>query len=128
MEPTTLAIAALTFVANGVASGAAGKLGEPLGEGVIESARRWLQQLQLHSPKTVSQLESVSDPNVVDVEVLEEVKRVAVEQPSVKAAMNDTVASIEGSSNKFPDLTKLAETVGAVNFGTIITQNNTFTF
>ncbi len=68
MEPITLAIAALKAVASGITAGATGKIGE----GVVTSAQRWLAQLRQHSPETVKRLAAVSDPNVIDVEILEE--------------------------------------------------------
>ena len=122
MEPITLAIAALTAVAGGITAGATGKLGE----GLMTSAQQWLAQLRQHSPETVKRLAAVGDPNVIDVEILEEVKQVAAAQPDVRAAMAETVMAAGAESNSFPSLTKLADKVANVNFGTITTQNNTF--
>lgn len=124
MDPVTLAIAALTVVAGGITAGATGKIGE----GVIAAAQKWLTQLRQHSPDTVKRLAAVSDPNVIDVEILEEVKQVAATQPSVKAAVEETVVAAAADGGSFPSLTKLAEKIGSVNFGTITTQNNTFNF
>ncbi len=126
MEPITLAaaFAALTAVASGITAGATGKLGE----GLVTAAQQWLTQLRQHSPDTVKRLAAVSDPNVIDVEILEEVKRVAAAQPDVQAAMNETVKAADADSGKFPNLTKLADKIANVNFGTITTQNNTFNF
>ncbi|WP_121968324.1 hypothetical protein [Leptolyngbya sp. BC1307] len=125
MEPITLAaaFAALTAVASGITAGATGKLGE----GLVTAALQWLAQLQQHVPETVKRLAAVSDPNMIDVEILEEVKQVAAAQPDVRAAMNKTVAAV-ADSDKFPNLTKLADKIANVNFGTITTQNNTFNF
>lgn len=92
---------------------------------------RWekgFTQLRQHSPETVKRSDSVSDPNVIDVEILEDVKQVAAQQPDVQAAMKETIEAAAVDSGKFPNLTKLAEKIGAVNFGTIGTQNNTFNF
>lgn len=122
MDPVTLAIAALTAVAGGVTAGATGKMGEAL----YASAQRWLAQLQQHSPETVRRLAAADDPNVIDVEILEEVKQVAAAQPDVRAAMAETVMAASAEGNSFPSLTKLADKVANVNFGTITTQNNTF--
>lgn len=126
MEPITLAlaIAALTEVTRGVTAGATGKIGE----GLVTSAQLWVEKLQLHSPDTVKRLAAVSDPNVIDVDILEEVKQVAAQQPDVQAAMNETVAAAAASSGSFPNLTKLADKIANVNFGTITTQNNTLNF
>ena len=118
MEPITLAIAALTAVAGGITAGATGKLGE----GLITAAQQWLAQLRQHSPKTVKRLAAVEDPNVIDVEILEEVKQVAASQPEVQAAMNATVMAAAADGGSFPQMTKLAEKIGSVNFGTVEKQ------
>ena len=122
MDPITLAIAALTAIA----TGAAGKIGEPLGEGVVAAAQRWLDRLRQHSPETVKRLAAVSDPNVIDVEILEEVKQIAEQKPDVRAAMEETVKAAAADSGSFPNLTKLADKIANVNFGTITTQNINF--
>lgn len=118
MEPITLAIAALTAVAGGITAGATGKLGE----GLITAAQQWLAQLRQHSPETVKRLAAVEDPNVIDVEVLEEVKQVAASQPDVQAAMTKTVMAAAAEGGSFPQMTKLAEKIGSVNFGTVEKQ------
>lgn len=118
MDPITLAIAALTAVASGITSGATSKIGE----GVISAAQKWLNQLRRYSPETVKRLEAVDDPNVIDVKILEEVQQAAATQPDVKAAMEETVVAAAADSNSFPNLAKLAEKIGSVNFGTIEKQ------
>ena len=118
MEPLTLAMGALIAVASGVTAGATGKLGEDL----MTKAQAWLEQLRVHSPETVRQLEGVSDPNVIEAEILEEVKQAARSQPEVKAAMEATVKAAAADSGTFPNLTQLAEKIGNVNFGTIESQ------
>ena len=120
MDPITLAIAALTAVAGGITAGATGKIGE----GVIAAAQRWLNQLGQRSPETVKLLAGVSDPNVIDVEILEDIKQVAAAHPDVKAAMEETVKAAAADSGSFPNLTKLAEKIDSVNFGTILNQDN----
>ena len=122
MEPLTLAVSALVFVAGGVTAGATGKLGE----GLVTAAQQWLERLRQHSPETVKRLEGVSDPNVIDVEIIEEVKRVAAAQPDVQTAMNETVSVAARDSGTFPNLTKLAEKIGSVNFGTVEKQEFNF--
>ena len=124
MDPLTLAVGALIAVASGITAGATGKLGEDL----ATAAQGWLAQLRQHSPETVKRLEGVSDPNVIDVEILEEVKR-AAQQPDVQAAMNETVAAAATvDMAQFPNLTKLADSVGNVFTGNVYnpTFNQTF--
>lgn len=124
MEPITWAVAfkVLTLVANGITAGATGEMGK----GLVSAAQKWLAQLQQHSPNTVKRLAAVSDPNVIEVEILEEVKQVAASQPDVRAAMNETVMAAAADSGTFPNLTKLADRIANVNFGTITTQNINF--
>ena len=124
MEPLTLAVSALVFVAGGVTAGATGKLGEDL----VAAAQRWLERLGQHSPETVNRLAGVSDPNVIDVEILEEVNRVAAAQPDVQTAMNETVTAAAADSGSFPNLTKLADKIATVNFGAIGAQVNNYNF
>lgn len=124
MEPLTLAIGALVFVASGITAGATGKIGGDL----ATAAQRWLAQLQQHSPDTVKRLAAVSDPNVIDVEILEEVKQVSASQPDVTAAMNETVMAATADSSSFPNLTKLADKIATVNLGNVGTQNITNNF
>ncbi|MEM6450136.1 MAG: hypothetical protein AAF703_07475 [Cyanobacteria bacterium P01_D01_bin.105] len=124
MEPLTLAMGALIAVASGVTAGATGKLGEDL----MTKAQGWWAQLQRHSPDTAKRLAGVSDPNVIDVEILEEVKR-AAQQPDVQAAMDETVAAAAtADASQFPNLTKLADSVGNVFTGNVYnpTFNQTF--
>ena len=125
MDPLTLAVGALIAVASGITAGATGKLGEDL----ATAAQGWLAQLRQHSPETVKRLEGVSDPNVIDVEILEEVKQAAAAQPDVQAAMNETVATAAmANMAQFPNLTKLAEKIATVNLGQITTQINHYNF
>ncbi len=117
-----MAIAALTAVAGGITAGATGKMGE----GLVTAAQQWLTQLRQHSPNTVKRLAAVGDPNIIEVEILEEVKQVAASQPDVQAAMNETVMAAAADSGAFPNLMKLADKIANVNFGTITTQNINF--
>ena len=121
MEPITwaAAFAVLTEVAKGITSGATGKVGE----GLVAAAQQWLAKLRQHSPETVKRLEAVSDPNVIDVEILKEVRQVAADHPDVQAAMNKTAMAAVADSGQFPNLTKLADKIANVNFGTITNQN-----
>ncbi|MFK8184658.1 MAG: hypothetical protein AB8B99_14910 [Phormidesmis sp.] len=122
-----LVLEALKIVVSGIAAGATGKLGEPLGEGVIAATRRLVERLQLHSPETVQRLEGVSDPAVIEAEIVEEVTRVAAERPEVKAALEETVVAAAADSDRFPQLTKLAEKIGVVNLEPVTHQTNHIT-
>ena len=124
MEPLTIAVGALVYIAGGVAMGATGKLGSDL----MDKAQAWFAQLRQHSPETAKRLASVSDPNVIDVEILEEVKRVAAQQPEVQTAMEEAVVAAATDTAQFPNLTKLADKIATVNLGQITTQINNYNF
>ncbi|NJN30311.1 MAG: hypothetical protein HC824_07660 [Synechococcales cyanobacterium RM1_1_8] len=120
MDPITLATIALTLLA----TKATEKVGEKLGEGAIASAQQLMKLLQRRSPDTVKRLAAASDPNVIDVEIIEEVKRVAAADPEVQAAVNATAAAARADEIALQHLTKLAEKIGVVNLGTVQSQTN----
>lgn len=120
MDPITLATIALTLLA----TKATEKVGEKLGEGAIASAQQLMKLLQRRSPDTVKRLAAASDPNVIDVEIIEEVKRVAAADPEVQAAVNATAAAARADEIALQHLTKLAEKIGVVNLGTVQNQTN----
>jgi hypothetical protein len=114
MDPLTLAMVALTVVA----TKATEKVGEELGVGVVASARRLLDALRRRSPDTVLRLEAAGDSNVIDAEIIEEVKRVSAAGPVVRVAMQETVAAVQADQVALGSLTKLAEKIGVVQLGT----------
>jgi len=125
MDPLTLAVGALIAVASGVTAGATSKIGGDL----ATAAQQWLAQIGQHSPETRKRLAGVSDPNVIDAEILEEVKQVSAAQLAVKQAMEETVtAAATADMDQFPNLTKLADSVGSVFTGNVYnpTFNQTF--
>jgi len=122
MDPITLAIAALAMVATKATEKVGEKAGEKLSDGVIVAAKRWLRGLRQHAPDTVKRLEAVSDPSVIDVEILEDVKQVSAQQPDVQATMEATAAAVVMDQSSFQNLTKLAEKIGVVNLGTVENQ------
>ena len=124
----TLAMVALTLVATKATEKVGETAGERLSDGVITAAKRWLVGLRQHAPATVKRLEAASDPSVIDVEILEEVKRVAVQQPDVQAAMEATAAAVAMDQGSFQNLSKLAEKIGVVNLDTVENQTINQTF
>jgi hypothetical protein len=124
MEPITLATIVLTILA----TKATEKVGEKLGEGAIAQGKKALSVLRRKSPETVLQLEAVKDPEVLDAEIIEEVKRVATNDPEVKAAIDETLKAVEVETISLQHLTKLAEKIGVVNLGSVAHQTNNFTF
>jgi hypothetical protein len=123
MEPITLVTIALTLIA----TKATEKVGEKLGEGAIAQGKKLLDVLRRKSPETVLRLEAAADPNVIDAEIIEEVKRVAAAEPEVQAAVDAAVQAVEADAITFQHLTKLAEKIGVVNLAPVANQTNNIT-
>ena len=119
MEPILLE--GLKLVAGGITAGATGKLGE----NVIEALGRVVERMQLHSPETVARL-AEAEPGVIEGEIVEEVKQVAAQHPDVQTAMNDAAVAVKADQVSFQNLTKLADKIGSVNFGTVEKQEFNF--
>lgn len=111
MDPITVATIALTLIA----TKATEKVGENLGEGVIAATKNLLEILRQKSPDTVKRLESGTDvPQVIDAEIIEEVKRVAEEDPEVQEALNATAQAMQQQFGSVINQGKLAEKIGFV--------------
>ena len=83
--------------------------------------------LRQKSPETAKQLEAASDRNheeVIDAEIIEEVKRVAAIDQTLQAAINETVAAVQAEQSSLQQLTKLADKIGVVNLATVQNQTN----
>lgn len=113
MEPITFAAIALAVV-----SGAGGKIGEKFSEGVIVSAQRLLELLKLRSPQTAKRLalagEVDSDPDVIDVEIIEEVKRAVENDPEMQAAVAEISSAMQQQLGDVTNQSQLAEKIGVV--------------
>jgi hypothetical protein len=123
MEPITLALL-LTLVA----TKATEKVGEQIGDGAIASGKHLWEVLQRRSPKTAQRLAlagALSDGDVIDAEIIEEVKQVVADEPEVQAAAAAAAAAVTAEPASLQALTKLADKIGVVNFGNIENQNNT---
>jgi hypothetical protein len=118
MEPITLVTIALKLIA----TKATEKFGEKLGEGAIAQGKKLLDVLRRKSPETVLRLEAAVDPNVIDAEIIEEVKRVAAAEPEVQAAVDATVKAVQADQLTFQHLTKLADKIGVVNLEKVENQ------
>jgi hypothetical protein len=118
MEPITLVTIALTLIA----TKATEKVGEKLGEGAIAQGKKLLDVLRRKSPDTVLRLEAAADPNVIDAEIIDEVKRVAAAEPEVQAAVDATAQAMQEKFGSVVNQTQLAEKIGVLIQG----GNNTF--
>ncbi len=110
MDPITLATIALTLIA----TKATEKVGEKLGEGAITSARQLLAVLQQKSPETAMRLAAASDSDVIDAEIIEEVKQAAAVSPEVQAAVDKTAQAMNQEFGTVKDSSKLADKIGVI--------------
>ncbi|MBD2325684.1 hypothetical protein [Alkalinema sp. FACHB-956] len=108
MDPITLATIAVTLIA----TKATEKVGEKIGEGAIASGKRLLDVLRRKSPDTVKRLEAAKNPEVIDAEIIEEVKQVAASDPEVQAAVNATAQAMQQQLGTVVNQTQLAEKIG----------------
>lgn len=108
MDPITLATIALTLIA----TKATEKVGEKIGEGAIASGKRLLDVLRRKSPDTVKRLEAAKNPEVIDAEIIEEVKQVAASDPEVQAAVDATAQAMQQQLGTVVNQTQLAEKIG----------------
>ena len=110
MEPITLAAIALTLVATKMTE----KVADRLGDGVIAAAKHLLNLLQQRSPETVRRLESADDPEVIDAEIVEEVRQVAAADPEVQTAVTATAQAMQQQFGGVVNQGQLAEKIGIV--------------
>lgn len=111
MDPITLATVALTLIATKSTE----KVGEILGESVVLSARNLLRVLRKKSPETVSQIESASnEPDVIEAEIVPEIRRVAELEPEVREALDSTTEAMQEKLSSVTNKEKLAEKIGFV--------------
>jgi hypothetical protein len=116
MEPITLA----TMVATLIATKAIEKVGEKMGEGGLSLGGKVLQKLRQKAPNAVQQLEGVANPEVIEAEIIEEIRQVVETDAEIKADLAGVAQLVQQSGNWNINYGK------AANVGTVITQNNTF--
>jgi hypothetical protein len=108
MDPFTIA----TMVATLLATKAVEKVGEKLGEGAFTQGGKLVEVLKEKSPETVKRLEKANPEEVIDAEIVAEVKRIAASDPEVQAAVNATAQAIQQQFGGVINQTKLAEKIG----------------
>jgi len=100
------------------------KVGGKLGEGTLAAAQRLLELLRQKAPIAAKRLEAANSPEVIEAEVIEEVRQVAAQDPEVQAAINATTTAAQANGLDFQNLTQLAEKIGVVNLGPVQNQTN----
>lgn len=120
MDPITIALAAVALLGTEVTK----KVGGKLGEGTVAAAQGFLNLLRRKAPDTAKRLEAAESPDVIEVEIIEEVRRVAEQDPEVAAAVAATTAAAQTNGLDLQHLTKLADKIGVVNLGKVENQTN----
>ncbi len=110
MDPITLATIAATLIL----TKAIEKVGEKIGERGIKEGGKLVDVLRRKAPDTVKRLEAVADPNVIDAELIEEVRKVAAVEPEVQAAVTATANAIQQQFGGVTNQAQLAEKIGMV--------------
>ena len=113
-DPITLATIVTTLIET--------KAIEKIGERGIQEGGKLVNALRRKAPATVKCLESVTDPNVIDADIVEEVRKVAAE-PEVQAAVTATVSALEQQPGSIVNFEKMI----VANTGFVQTQNNSYT-
>ncbi|HAG85264.1 MAG TPA: hypothetical protein DCL61_29995 [Cyanobacteria bacterium UBA12227] len=121
MDPITIATVVLTLIA----TKAVEKVGEKLGEKTLEEGVKLFNTLQEKAPDTAQALKQVKDSEVIDAEIIEEVRQVAAREPEVQAGVNATADAVHQKAGGVTNLSKLAEKIGVLNQGLILNQQNT---
>lgn len=115
MEPISLTVL-LTIIA----TKATEKIVDQVGEGVVASAQHLLEVLRRRSPETVKRLElagKAGDGDVIDVEIIEEMMRVAGDEPEVQTAVEATAAAMAAEQASFQASSKLVDRTGVFQMG-----------
>lgn len=117
MDPITLATIAATLIT----TKAIEKVGEKVGEGGLSLGGRVLRKLRQKAPNAVQRLEGQSEGDVIEAELIEEIRQVVDADPSIQADMADLAQWLQRSGATNINLGKAAN-VG----GVVLSQTNNF--
>ncbi len=107
MDPITLAVPVLVVIGGKVVE----KWGEKIGEKTFEAGEKLLKSIAQRSPETAEKLKQLEPGDVIEAEIIEEVKRVAASDETIAAQVEETATALN------------QEFGGVVNFGKIVNQN-----
>jgi hypothetical protein len=123
MDPITLAVPVLVVIGGKVVE----KWGEKIGEKTFEAGEKLMQSIAHKSPETAEKLKQLEPGEIIDAEIVEEVRRIADAEPTVKAEVEAVATAATVDQKTFENLTKLAEKIGVVNLGQVMNQTNNIT-
>lgn len=107
MDPITLAVPVLVVIGGKVVE----KWGEKIGEKTFEAGEKLFKSIAEKSPETAQKLKQLQPGDVIDAEIIEEVKQVAAADETIAVQVEETAAALK---QEFGDV---------VNFGKIAVQN-----
>ena len=117
MDPITLAVPVLVVIGGKVVE----KWGEKIGEKTFEAGEKLLKSIAHKSPETAEKLKQLQPGEIIDAEIVEEVRRIADAEPTVKAEVEAVAAALQQSGGaQYFNFGK------AANVGVVLNQNNTF--
>jgi len=123
MDPITLAVPVLVVIGGKVVE----KWGEKIGERTFAAGEKLMQSIAHRSPETVEKLKQLEPGAVIEAEIVEEIRRIADEEPTVKAEVEAVATAATADRQTFENLTKLAEKIGVVNLEKVENQTNHIT-
>jgi len=86
-----------------------------------------MQSIAHRSPETVEKLKQLEPGAVIEAEIVEEIRRIADEETTVKAEVEAVAMAATADRQTFENLTKLAEKIGVVNLEKVENQTNHIT-
>ena len=123
MDPITLAVPVLVVIGGKVVE----KWGEKIGERTFAAGEKLMQSIAHRSPATAEKLKQLQPGEVIEAEIVEEIRRIADEEPTVKAEVEAVATAATADRQTFENLTKLAEKIGVVNLEKVENQTNHIT-
>ena len=106
MDPISLALPVLVVIGGKVVE----KWGEKVGEKTFAAGEKLLKSIALKSPETAQKLKQLQSGDVIDGEIVAEVKRVAEADETIAAQVEEEAALKQEFGN-------------VINFGKIAVQN-----
>jgi hypothetical protein len=107
IESIALAMPVLVVIGGKVVE----KWGEKIGEKTFEAGEKLFKSIAEKSPETAQKLKQLQPGDVIDAEIIEEVKQVAAADETITAQVEETAVALK---REFGDV---------VNFGKIAVQN-----
>ena len=120
MDPISLALPVLVVVGGKVVE----KWGEKVGEKTFAAGEKLLKSIALKSPETAQKLKLLQPGDVIDAEIIEEVKQVAAADATIAVQVEETAAAMKQEFGDVINFGKIA-VQNVVQSGGTLNQNNT---